>query len=368
MNSSKTNLKELKNPGCSQGFTLVELLVVIAIIGVLIALLLPAIQAARESARRMSCTNNLKQLVIAVHNYHDVLDCLPPEWPGNRPAMSVAADAPPNSDRNPSFFFRLTPYIELQHIYQGFDYGYGAGALTDASGKVINMGFAQKSLGAKPVPMLTCPTAGPDPMNRPADTNVNDFYYAHYIGISGALDGHGTSVPIIGSGEYKSIPLTEIHAGATAVTSPSYGIMADNGAIVFGNPKNLGALSDGTSTTFCIGELSWPMLSSNPTTSIYRPWTRGGFYNSGSILQFTAKTMREGANYSLNWAIKKQPSPTDSQFTNIHNTASPTSMHPGIVHFAMADGSVTAVGDTINPSVLLAYASGNDAKVQLPLK
>ena len=85
-----------------KGFTLVELLVVIAIIGMLIALLLPAVQAAREAARRMQCTNNLKQIALAVHNFHDVYNVLPPATISNGRA---------------SLFVLLFPFIEQQALY-----------------------------------------------------------------------------------------------------------------------------------------------------------------------------------------------------------------------------------------------------------
>lgn len=94
-----------------QGFTLVELLVVIAIIGVLVALLLPAVQAARESARRTQCTNNLKQMGIAVHNFHDTTLKLPP----------VHLGGPSGIYKSGTGFIVLLPYLEQQALYEKFD-------------------------------------------------------------------------------------------------------------------------------------------------------------------------------------------------------------------------------------------------------
>ncbi|MDR1964925.1 MAG: DUF1559 domain-containing protein [Planctomycetaceae bacterium] len=95
------------------GFTLVELLVVIAIIGVLIAILLPAVQAAREAARRMTCTNNMKQFIIAVHNYHDHHNALP-----SATAAVVFKNSPPTMSNNFSCQFHLFPYMEQIGRYQ----------------------------------------------------------------------------------------------------------------------------------------------------------------------------------------------------------------------------------------------------------
>ena len=89
------------------GFTLVELLVVIAIIGILVALLLPAVQAAREAARRMQCTNNEKQLGLGLQNYHDIYKKLPPRIGGNYVL-----------NYSPSGIMRLLPFIEQDPLYQ----------------------------------------------------------------------------------------------------------------------------------------------------------------------------------------------------------------------------------------------------------
>src|SRR5262245_8373889 len=100
----------------NRGFTLVELLVVIAIIGILVALLLPAVQAAREAARRTQCSNNLKQMGLAVHNFHDTYTGLPPLSSGNGYA---------------SLWVHLMPFAEQQNTYTLLSGGNAGGTKTD---------------------------------------------------------------------------------------------------------------------------------------------------------------------------------------------------------------------------------------------
>src|SRR4051794_6862694 len=119
------------------GFTLVELLVVIAIIGVLVALLLPAVQAAREAARRSQCSNNLKQFGIALHNYHDTFRNFPPRRGGTNGCDGNVdlARVKCNYDRL-SAFVMLLPFYEQKALYDTIQ----AGGVTDSAGNLIAPG------------------------------------------------------------------------------------------------------------------------------------------------------------------------------------------------------------------------------------
>src|SRR5262245_7532163 len=167
------------------GFTLVELLVVIAIIGVLVALLLPAVQAAREAARRMQCGNHLKQIGIGLHNYHDIFGRLPCN------INHVVQTLEPFEDRDrASHLVNLLPYLEQTNLHSAIDFR----AKTPLPG---NQTVGGKTVRQTVIPAYICPTSAHQKfLNNNAMTN-----YAGSIGAQIMQSGSGCNMAsIVGNG------------------------------------------------------------------------------------------------------------------------------------------------------------------------
>lgn len=226
-----------------RGFTLIELLVVIAIIAILIALLLPAVQQAREAARRTQCKNTLKQLGLALHNYHDVNQ-------GFAPGCLYGAN-PRGGDADsygPSFYVFLLPYIEKASLYNQLTFnGQSPGYVNEAVGAGAANGLVVLPLGK--ISAFTCASSAMPvkDLTNPAALREG---FAHYAGVSGSAD---------------SVSFTEsriYNAGGSQGKASGSGMMVPNRSTKIRDCK------DGTSNTLLLAEMSGALADrSNPTDS-----------------------------------------------------------------------------------------------------
>lgn len=319
------------------GFTLVELLVVITIIGILIALLLPAVQAAREAARRAQCVNQLKQLGLALHNYHESNSTFPPAaWAGlNQLSWPVL----------------ILNYVEQSAIYSQVNF-----KATGADCWTVNRWIALQQLTT-----LICPSAsssirkgqsggtgatGDDNPSPPPSGTATRTYTTHYFGILGPKGTIPQSNPTrqytylgtTGHGQFGQEGIL------TVFWSPSSPWISRNTCNTFAD------IRDGSSNTFLLGEISWERGNTN--ANCYRSWVRGVNYNgqdTGSAC-CPAKNIINGINLV----------PYGS---GNFNDVSFGSNHPGGCNFAMGDASVRFVSETIDMDVYRATASrsGNES-------
>ncbi|NLS94233.1 MAG: DUF1559 domain-containing protein [Planctomycetaceae bacterium] len=294
------------------GFTLIELLVVVAVIGILIALLLPAVQAAREAARRSSCTNNLKQIGIALHLYHDVHQQLPAGWTATHPATGE-----PYYLGKPGWAWgaSILPFLEQGSVIE---------TLVDFNRPIPDPVHAVAR--TTHLKIYRCPSdvgddtflldSGPNPPpNYDPEFFDTELATANYIGVFG------------------TVRMLQVCGGS--------GDCVGNGSVVFQQGFRFADLRDGLSQTFVVGE-----RSSQISPSTWIGVVAGGAHAPGRIV-----------------GVAATPPNSDQQaFSNF------SSYHPAGTNFLAADGSVKMLSETIDMASYhaLCTRAGGDVPTQVP--
>ena len=334
-------MKNYSGKSLSRGFTLVELLVVIAIIGILIGMLLPAVQQVREAARRIECANNLKQISLACLNYESAHN----EFPAGRhgleaPQPNHAAHAPGvNSYDGTSFLVTILPFIEQQNAYDLMHVkeltlaSHGTGVLAapyPATWDYLSTSVENQqaiSVVTKQMPGYVCPSNSMEPVVR----------HRHFIRIE-----MGTGSYAGCSGTWVSRPFPANAPSDLNDTTVKY---KNNGMFVYANAVTMGEITDGTSNTFLVGEtVAGDGIDSNGVKQLQiNVWSMGIRYES--CLRVTAAP--------LNWPIGVVGPGGAWQGTN----GAFGSNHTGGGNFAYGDGHTVFVAEGIDQDVYEAVAS-----------
>lgn len=292
-----------------RGFTLIELLVVIAIIAVLIALLLPAVQQAREAARRTQCKNNLKQLGLAIHNYHDI----------NNTFQMGAFDGYNCSAPRMSYAPPLFPQMDQANLFIAMNTWLTTGGNTQLYAWAPSGGVMNRD---SKIPGLACPS---DPYGNTIQSGINEGIRGSYL-------------PVTGGTDTNTIPTTGVFGpGRSPITR-----MRD--------------IIDGTSNTIMIGEIVVPSGTSDK---------RGGIFNACQSNSFIS------TKYPPNSTVPDNVQPglcSNSIFTpcvdavSNNFNASARSMHVGGAHVTMGDGSVRFISNNVDTPTFnaLGTRAGNE--------
>lgn len=285
-----------------KGFTLVELLVVIAIIGILIALLLPAVQAAREAARRITCCNNLKQMGMALHNY---ADANPETFPPGSPGVEKHG-----------LFTYMLPYLEEQAVFGEIDTT--ANPLNEPHRYTV-------------IPAYHCPSYRGPTLLPPTDPNYYSGAMTNYQGVGGTVvdDDEGIAT--------------------------SHGRLPQNGIFGYEMNRKMRDIGDGLSNTLAMGEFvhrDWdPTSTVSDDLGNVRPWILG---TSGMMGIYAFKVVSDfPINSPLQRMIDKVP----------FNHLPFGSNHPSGANFLMADASVAYYDEMIDFTVFRGMATCNGGEI-----
>jgi prepilin-type N-terminal cleavage/methylation domain-containing protein/prepilin-type processing-associated H-X9-DG protein len=297
------------------GFTLIELLVVIAIIAILIGLLLPAVQKVREAAARTQCVNNLKQIALGLHNYHDVRKFFP------------SGHQVKNGDYFANWAILLLPYVEQDNLYKQYD---NTVRNTHPNNALVRTSY---------VPVYTCPSdLNGNQVLTPATTNDISVQYrtGSYRGSAGVCcDGFDQWAGYV----------SEV-AVNLQVCPGKRGIFHTDGDSGLG-PERMGTIKDGTSNTLMVGERTTKTTIARTTfwaDSFNLYSTSGAYPDSATLLNdydACQKVASDVAQCKYGWG----------------------SFHTGIINFAMCDGHVVGITTSINMQTFTALATINGGEV-----
>jgi prepilin-type N-terminal cleavage/methylation domain-containing protein/prepilin-type processing-associated H-X9-DG protein len=329
-----------------QAFTLIELLVVIAIIGILIGLLLPAVQQVRAAAQRTQCTNNMKQIGLAYHNYHGVFGYFPP------PGIANAS----NTNQNWGWGLYLLPYIEQSQLYDQFNFSYPF-----SYEPVLGIGIQQnQNVSNTVVRTYRCPSS-------PSldDPYTYYFYYGPPVGVISWQAGASDYGPIT--------------SADSTLAGPSWANVVErnlNGALVLGQLTRITDITDGTSNTILSAEIAdRPNLwqAGHPVTSQQTFFSGDGGWNSANSSNTTiygsaqnggglCDVLTPANNPQVNLeTFSYVPTPTcpylppvRSCLVNCSNDFGFYSFHAGGANVALCDGSVRFLGKATSAATVVA--------------
>lgn len=308
-----------------QGFTLIELLVVIAIIAMLAALLLPAVQQAREAGRRAQCLNNLKQIVLAMLNYESSFKCFPPGYISPGPGTGQGQPLPEPYQAN-TVINGVRQFTVVQNWLMPPEWGWQAFILSNMGEGTITLDFAQPKFGGQAGPSqneqyirtniqsYVCPSVTSLPTNRPGTGVSQGWAYGTYRGCMGAYDTNNSS------------------QNAAAPIVPN-GMLYNNSAV------RMSDITDGSSNTIMLGDSAFGYWADAYSCCV-RVWDDS-----------THPDM-----WDTYWQVQSSVSNNPYQFFSFGGS------HSGnLACFALADGSQKTISKTIDKNIFKAISTRNGA-------